>query len=70
MTEKWKQFLEKRQHEIQATRNESEMLRQQAAIDIAKIERRAAKERAVREALEQRGFIARLLNQKPKMAEG
>lgn len=68
--EKWKADLEKRQLEIKAARNETQLLKQQATDDIAKIERRAAGERAVREALEQRGFVARLLNRKPKMVEG
>lgn len=68
--EKWKMALEQRQGEIEAARREADVLRQQATDDIARIERRASGERAVREALEQRGLIARLLNRKPKMVEG
>ena len=68
--EKWKMALEQRQGEIEAARREADELRQQATDDIARIERRASAERAVREALEQRGLIARLLNRKPKMVEG
>ena len=68
--EKWKVALEQRQREIEAARREADVLKQQTTDDIARIERRAAAERAVREALEQRGLIARLLNRKPKMVEG
>lgn len=68
LAEKWKLGLEKRQQEIQAARAETEALKERAAGDIARIERRAAKDRAAREALEERGFIARLLNRKPNLA--
>lgn len=64
-SEKWKAALGERQREIEAARREAELLKQQATDDIARIERRAAGERAVREALENRGLIARLLNKKP-----
>ena len=49
---------------------EADALRQQATDDIARFECRAAAERSVREALEKRGLIARLLNRKPTMVEG
>lgn len=68
--EKWRAELERRKQEIEEARVEAASLKRQAADDIARIERRAAGERAVREALEKRGLIARLLNRKPKLVEG
>ena len=68
--EKWKKDLEIRQREIHQARTEAETLRQQATNDIAKIERRAAQERAIREALEKRGLLDRILNRKPKLVRG
>ena len=68
-SEQWKASLAERQKEIDAARQAAEQLKQKAADDIAKIERRAAGERAVREALESRGLIARLLNRKPVTTE-
>jgi len=68
--EKWKEALETRQREIEAARRDADRLKEKAVDDIARIERRAAGERVVREALEQRGLIARLLNRKPKVVEG
>ena len=68
-TEKWKSELQKRQSEIKQAREEADRISQKAAEDIATIERRAASERAVREALESRGFIDRLLNRKPALAK-
>lgn len=65
-----KMALERRQGEIEAARREADLLKQQATDDIARIERRASAERAVREALEQCGLLARLLNRKQKMVEG
>jgi len=67
-SEKWKEELVSRQAEIKQAREEADQISEQAAADIAKIERRAASERAIREALESRGFIARLLNRKPTVA--
>jgi len=68
-TEKWKSELQERQSEIKQAREEADRISQKAAEDIATIERRAASERAVREALESRGFIDRLLNRKPALAK-
>ncbi len=68
-SEKWKASLAERMQEIDNARQEAEALKQKAAEDIAMVERRAAGERAVREALENRGLIARLLNRKPAIAE-
>ena len=64
----WKQSLEDRKLEIQQARKAAEQISEKAATDIAKIERRASNERAIREALESRGLIARLLNRKPTTA--
>ena len=63
--EKWKAELEQRKRDIEMARREADAIKQQAVDDIARIERRAASERMVREALENRGLIARLLNRKP-----
>jgi len=63
-SEQWKVSLAERQQEIEAARQAAEQLKQKAADDIALVERRAAGERAVREALESRGLIARILNRK------
>lgn len=68
-TEKWKAELVERQSEIKQAREEADRISQKAAEDIATIERRAAGERAIREALESRGFIDRLLNRKPVVAK-
>ena len=68
-SEQWVLELKKRKSEIQQAREEAERISQKASEDIAIIERRAAHERAVREALESRGFIARLLNRKPVPVE-
>ena len=67
-SEQWKASFEKRKIEIKQAREEADRISQKAAEDIAVIERRAAHERAVREALESRGLIARLLNRKPTVA--
>jgi len=64
----WKAEMTKRQEEIKQAREEANRISEQAAADIAKIERRANSERAIREALESRGFIDRLLNRKPTTA--
>ena len=64
-SEQWKASLAERQKEIDAARQATEQLKQKAADDIARIERRAASERATREALESRGLMARILNRKP-----
>ena len=66
--ERWKTEISNRKAEIKQAREEAGRISEQAAADIAKIERRAASERAIREALESRGFIARLLNRKPAVA--
>lgn len=68
-TEQWKSQLVERQEEIKEAREEANRISQKAAEDIATIERRAASERAIREALESRGFIDRLLNRKPAAAK-
>ena len=49
---------------------EADALKQKATDDIARIKCRSAAERFVREAFEQRGLIARLMNRKPTMVEG
>lgn len=64
----WKQSIEDRRLEIQQAKEEAERISEKAAADIAIVERRAAGERAIREALESRGLIARLLNRKPTPA--
>jgi len=69
-SEQWEASLAQRKQEIDEARREAEALKQKAAEDIAMVERRAAGERAVREALENRGVIARLFNRKPDMVEG
>jgi len=61
----WKMELISRQAEIKQAREEAERISEQAVTDIAIVERRAANERAIREALESRGFLDRLLNRKP-----
>jgi len=68
-SEKWKAELANRQSEVEKARKEAGRISEKAAADIATIERRAASERAIREALESRGFIARLLNRKPAIIE-
>jgi len=67
-SEKWKTELSSRQSEVKKAREEAERISEKAASDIAVIERRAASERAIREALESRGLIARLLNRKSAAA--
>ena len=62
---KWEAAMRARQEEIKQAREEASRISEKAAEDIATIERRAAKERTIREALESRGFIDRLLNRKP-----
>ena len=68
-SEKWKAELANRQSELKKARDEADRISEKAAADIATIERRAASERAIREALESRGLIARLLNRKPAIIE-
>ena len=67
-SEQWKEELANRKDEVKKAREEAERISEKAAADIATIERRAASERAIREALESRGFIDRLLNRKPTTA--
>jgi len=65
----WQKEIIRRQAEIDQAQEAARHISEKATADIAKIERRAAHERAIREALESRGFIGRLLNRKPVVAE-